>query len=144
MATPSQGTVLRVESATPSTFTAVGEITAINGPQGSVTVLDVTNMSDTIRRRSPGLLEPGQVQVELQLNHGDAGQDRVRTVWAAKTRVNWEIVIPAGQMGSGTAALATTQAFSGFVSAMATSASLDGIYRMTLTITIDSAVTETP
>ena len=142
MSIAAQGTVLQIETATAGTYVTVGEVTAINGPSESVTVLDPTNMSDTRRRKAPGLYDPGEISVDLHLNYGDTGQDRLRTQFAAKVTALWKIVVPAGALGSGASSVQTTLSFGGFVSRIQIGGRIDSIATMSLTITLDSAITE--
>ena len=142
MSIPAQGTTLQIETATPGTYVAVGEVTAINGPSESYTVLDPTNMSDTRKRKALGLRDPGEISIDLHLNYGDAGQDRVRTNFAAKTSTLWRIVIPAGSAGGGTSSVQTTLSFTGFISRWNVGARMDSIASAGITITLDSDITE--
>jgi len=142
MAIQSPGTTLSIESETPDTYTPVGEVTSISGPAESWTVLDVTNLSDTRMRKALGLKDPGQVTVGLQLNYGDAGQDRLRTQAAAKALCNWQIEIPAGASGSGAASDATTLEFAAYISAISINAPINGVITASVTLTVDSDITE--
>lgn len=143
MAIASVGTTLKIESATPATFTTIGEVVESNGPSSSMTVLDPTNLADTRRRKALGLMDPGEMTVTLHLNYGDAGQDRARTQYEAKARANFQLVIPAGSYGSGSSSTETTLAFAGYITRYsAAQAGVDGLIRSTMTITLDSAVTE--
>jgi hypothetical protein len=143
MAITAQGAVLEIESSTPGTYAAIGEVTGFSGPAESFTVLNVTAMSDTRMRKAMGLKDPGEVSVDLQLNYGDTGQDRCRTQFAAKARALFRIVVPAGQLGSGASSPQTTLAFAGFISSLSIAGRLDGIATAQMTITLDSDITET-
>lgn len=142
MSIPAQGTLLQIETATAGTYVTVGEVTAINGPSESMTVLDVTNITDTRRRKALGLKDPGEISADLHLNYGDAGQDRVRTNFAAKTATLWRIVVPAGSAGGGSSSVQTTLSFTGFISRWNLGARLDSIASAGITITLDSDITE--
>ncbi len=142
MSIAAQGTTLQIETSTPGTYVAVGEVTAINGPSESVSVLNPTNMADTRMRKAPGLYDPGELSVDLHLNYGDTGQDRVRTQFAAKATALWRIVVPAGALGSGASSTQTTLSFGGFVKSISVGGRLDSIATMTLVIVLDSAITE--
>lgn len=142
MSIPAQGTVFSIESATPATFTAVGEVVDFTGPEESFSTLDPTNLADTRRRYALGLKDPGTMQIRYHLNYGDAGQDRMRSQFAAKARANFTLAIPAGTLGSGASSSATTLSFTGFITSMGISGSLDSIVEATATIQLDSDITE--
>lgn len=138
MSIAAQGTVLSIESVTPGNYTAIGEVTSISGPTVSRTVLNPTSLSDSYQRKAVGLIDYGTITAELHLNYGDAGQDRVRTQLAAGARALWRLVIPAGQLGSGSASTQTTHSFAGFATGWTLNGQMDGLYRATLTITLDA------
>lgn len=142
MAIASQGTVFSIESSTPATFTPIGEVTSITGPEETFTVLDPTNMADTRRRFGLGLKQPGTVQIGFHLNYGDAGQDRLRAQFAAKARANFTLAVPAGALGSGSSSAATTLSFTGFITSLSISSGLDSVVESSATIQLDSDITE--
>jgi len=142
MAVASQGLTLSIESATPGTFTAIGEITDITGPEESFTILDPTNLSDTRRRFALGLKQPGTIQIRFRANFGDAGQDRLRSQFAAKARPNFEIDFPAGALGGGSSSSATNYAFTGLITSLSLSASTDALIEGACTIQLDSDIVE--
>jgi hypothetical protein len=142
MAIAAQGTVLAIESATPSTFNTVGEVQSWSGPSQSYTVLDPTSITDSLKRKGLGLLNPGSVSMDLHLNYGDTGQDRVRANFAAKTRTNFKITIPAGSVGSGSSSSETVLTFAGFITSLSLGGRMDSLATCSLTIELDTVITE--
>lgn len=142
MAIAAQGTVLAIESSTPATFTTIGEVLSWSGPNQSFTVLDPTSIADSLKRKAVGLLNAGSVSMDLHLNYGDAGQDRVRTNFAAKTRTNWKITIPAGSLGGGSSSSETVLTFTGYITSLSLGGRMDALATCSLNIELDSVITE--
>jgi hypothetical protein len=145
MAVPSQSTTISIGNADgpPETFAVIGEVTSISGPQSSRSQLDVTALGDSIRRTAAGLLDPGEVTLNLRLNFGDTGQDLVRTRYFGNTRSTFRIGVPLGALGGGASSAATTITFSGWITAYTpVSAEVDGLITSTVTIRLDSTTTE--
>ena len=143
MAINAQGMILQIENDTPGTHTNIGEVTAITGPSLSYTVLNVTNLNDTLMRKAPGLLDAGEVSADLHLNYGDAGQDRVRAQFGAKARSQFRITIPAGTLGGGATSIPTVLRFYGHITRWQISGRMDSVMSAGITITLDSDITET-
>lgn len=141
MAIAAQGTVLAIESSTPATFTTIGEVLSWSGPNQSLTVLDPTSIGDTIKRTAVGLLDPGSITMDLHLNYGDAGQDRVETNFAAKTRTNFKITIPAGSLGGGSSSSETVLTFAGYITSLGIGGRMDSLASRSLTIELDTLIT---
>jgi len=142
MAIAAQGTVLAIESSTPATFTTIGEVLSWSGPNQTYTVLDPTSIADTLKRKAVGLLNAGSVSMDLNLNYGDAGQDRVRVNFAAKTRTNFKITVPAGNLGGGSSSSETVLTFTGYITNLSLGGRMDALASGSLTIELDSVITE--
>lgn len=54
--------------------TAVGQVLSISGPSISCSDIDITTLTDTIKKSAPGLTEGGEVSVEVLFDHADTGQ----------------------------------------------------------------------
>jgi hypothetical protein len=145
MAITSQGTVISIGNADgpPETFTTIGEVIGFTGPDTSRSSLNTTTLADTIVRTATGILDWGTVTLNLRLNFGDAGQDRVRTVYGTNARTNFRIAIPQGALGSAASSTAATLAFSGYIMAVQfASGQVDQLVEKSITIKLDSAITE--
>lgn len=144
MAIGAQGTVIAIQTAAgpPAVFTTIGEITRFQGPALSRSVLDVTNITDALKRSAGGLLDPGEVTADLRLNYGDAGQDAVRAAFAANTRTPFKITIPAGALGGGASSTETVLTFTGYVTRYQISGEMDGVLAASISIRLDTVVTE--
>jgi hypothetical protein len=60
-------------TATPNTYTTIGEIKGWSRGMGSRPERDVTDLADDERIFSPGLFERGQVSVDVKWSHTDVG-----------------------------------------------------------------------
>lgn len=133
------GTVLAYESATPGTYTAVGEVVEVAGPSISVDAIDTTHHGNTDgwRRKIAGLADGGEVTFTIQLEPGDAthgisaGTGVVSQIGTANK--NWRITGPSGHN--------YRWAFSGFVSAFSASYPIDDKITADVTITISGKPT---
>ena len=61
------------------TFTVVGEVLSISGPEMSRGEIDVTALSDTAKRSIPDILDNGSVTVNLNFDGRDISQQAMLT-----------------------------------------------------------------
>jgi len=118
-------------TATPVTYTAVGEIIDWDGPGGSASVIDKTHLTSTAREKMIGLMDEGQFTFSLNCVFGNTGQSAVRTSRANRTRKHYKV----------TYSDATVQSFYGYALQFATSGGVDDKVNASATIEIDGAVT---
>lgn len=131
----SQGTAFKVsDGASPETFNAVGQVTSIDGPDGSAPVIDVSNLSSTAREKTQGLADEGQITLQLQYDMDDTGQSRLKTLRTGRTLGSFKIEMSDSP--------ATTLSFSGYVLQFARSFNIDEVVMGTVTIEISGSVTE--
>jgi len=131
----SQGTAFTVsDGASPETFNAVGQVTAIDGPDGSAPVIDVSNLSSTAREKNMGLADEGQITLTLQYDMDDTGQSRLKTLRSGRTLGSFKIEMSDSP--------ATTLSFSGYVLQFARSFNIDEVVMGNVTIEISGSVTE--
>lgn len=98
MATPKlgNGAVLYRETTggSPSSYTAIGNVTSIQGPSGQAPVVDATHLTSTYREKLMGLPDEGQIQITGQFIAADAQQDALRDDRTARTLREFKIVGP--------------------------------------------------
>ncbi|KKM90809.1 hypothetical protein LCGC14_1234810 [marine sediment metagenome] len=128
-ATIGLGTLLQRDDGA-SGWDTITEITNLDGPSGSLDVIDVTHMesADNYREFIAGLLDGGEVSMELQWSPQTANQLLLLTDHQARTNQNWRIVTPA--------AIGLTWTFSGFVTAYSPASPVDGKNTCSATIKI--------
>ncbi|MGE3932353.1 MAG: phage tail tube protein [Rhodospirillaceae bacterium] len=90
------GTIVYRETtgASPSSFTAIGEVKSIQGPGGSPTIIDVTHLTSTGREKLAGLLDEGQITMTMNRLSGDAQQNGLLTDRINRTRRGFRIIFP--------------------------------------------------
>lgn len=129
-----QGVVIkRGDGASPEVFTTIGEVNSIQGPGGSATTIDVTNLSSTAKNKKMGLIDEGQVTLEMKLDTADTAQTGLRTDRSNKTLRNFQIVL--------TDSPATTISFAAYVMSFALATAVDDVVTASVTLEIDGLVT---
>lgn len=120
-------------TATPVTYTAIGNLKTFSGFDGQANELDITNLSSTAKEFALGLTDPGNFQIELDLDNGNAGQLALRAKQASGALSNFKLILPAGTT--------PTASFSGLVKSFSTSGGVDQIAKASVQIRISGAVT---
>ena len=123
----------RGDAASPEVFTLVGQITGIQGPDGSATEIDVSTLDSTAKEFALGLMDEGSITFDMVLDPANAQQMGVRDDRTNKTLRNWEIIMPDGA--------ATKLSFAAFVPNFALDASGDEVWRASITLRISGAMT---
>lgn len=108
------GTLLkRGDGGSPETFTTVGEVRSISGPTMETDEADVTTHSSAaagaFREFILTLIDAGTVEFDINYVPGDPTHVGLRTDFLARTKKNWQIVLPGAIQ---------TISFSGYVKTM--------------------------
>lgn len=139
---PSFGTVVKVDFAGGSSYTAIGQITSdITPVSPSRGVIVVTAHDDTWATKVPGIPDAGQMSFTVSYDPSDAIHEDFVTEFDADacTLPTWEIT-----MHMCTAAVTSAVwTFAGFISGAALSSPLEGVHQMALTIEISGEPTLT-
>lgn len=122
-------------TATPVTYTAVGEVTDWDGPGGAAAVIDITHLTSTAKEKLTGLMDEGQLTLSMNFLPTNTGQLAVQAVRITRVVTNFKLVY-------GDAV--TTQAFAGHVVEMSSSGEVDGKLAGSITVEISGQVTLTP
>lgn len=120
-------------TATPNTYTNVGEIVDWDGPGGSASVIDTTHLSSTAKEKLMGLMDEGQFSFNLNNVFSDTGQQACRTARTARTLKGWRL----------TYSDSTVQTWNGYCLAFSTSGGVDDKVNGSITVEISGAVTTT-
>ncbi|MCA3255080.1 MAG: hypothetical protein INF91_05640 [Alphaproteobacteria bacterium] len=133
----SQGCVIkRGDGAGSEVFTTIGEVKGFDGPSGSLTIIDVTALGDSHKRKLPGTIDEGQITMTVNLDTQNAMQAALITDRQAGTLRNFKIEFDdAGSL---------TAAFAAYVVSITPSASVDNAVEASITLEISGAVTWTP
>ena len=81
-------------SATPTVYTDMAEVTSFTPPALTTDTIDATHMGspDGIREKIPGLVDPGEATVEMNFIPGNAGQEALIAALVARTLGEYRIV----------------------------------------------------
>jgi hypothetical protein len=118
-------------TATPASYTAIGQVIDFDGPGGSASVIDTTHLTSTAKEKLIGLADEGQFTFSLNAAFDNTGQSAFRTSRTARTRKHYKV----------TYSDATVQSFYGYAMAFSTSGGVDDKVNASATIEIDGAVT---
>jgi len=125
--------VKRGNGASPEVFTSIGEVVGFNGPSGTASIIDVTNLSSTAKEKILGLKDEGQVTLDLNLDPDDTQQAGLRSDRDAGTERNFQIVLT----DTGT----TTLSFAAFVMGFSVQGAVDQKIAASVTLEVTGAVT---
>ena len=78
MAIKAQGTTLKVQSTSP--WTAVGGVKSYSGFDGEASEIDTTDLDSTAKEFILGLVDNGNLGLEVFPDYSDAGQDILRAL----------------------------------------------------------------
>lgn len=130
----SQGTLLHINvDGSPTNFQKIGNVKTFDGPGGTTTVLDATNLESTFHEKLIGLPDEGQFTLGLNLDPADTVHLAIKTARRNRTLCEFRITLP------NTAA--TKLIFFGYVIGFRISGGVDAIVNSSITIEIDGEVT---
>jgi len=127
-------TLARGDAASPEVFTTIGQVVSLQGPGGSATVIDTTNLSSTSKEKAMGLPDEGQITAEMNLDTDDTAQTGLRTDRDAKTLRNFKITLTDSSP-------ATTLTFAAYVLSFVINSAVDDVIKASVTLEISGAVT---
>lgn len=119
-------------TATPVTYTTIGDVVSFSGFDGQASEIDVTDLSSTAKEFKLGLTDNGGVSVTLNTVKGDAGQVALQAAKDAGTSRTFKLTLP-----SGTPSVAT---FTAFVKQMPVAGGVDAKVSSTVALRISGAV----
>lgn len=120
-------------TATPVTYTEVGEIVDWDGPGGSAAEIDTTHLGSTAKEYIIGLADEGTFSFNLNCNFTDTGQTACRTARANRTSNTYKV----------TYSDSTYQSFTAYCMQFSTSGGIDGKVDGSISLRISGAVTTT-
>lgn len=130
----SQGCIIYYTVGSPTNMQAIGNVVSFNGPGGSATVIDVTNLDSTAKEKRMGLPDEGQFTLELNYDPDNTSHIGLRNARKSRTRTEFKLTL--------TDTGATSLTFFGYVLGFAIQGGVDAIVKASLTIEIDGAVAE--
>lgn len=131
-----QGMKISVSSSvSPDNFSDIPDVTNIGGPTGSATVIDVTDFDSTAKEKVMGLMDEGQVSLDINYRPDNTVHELLRAQRAAKALCLFKITFT-------DSAPATTYTFSGYVTGFSVSGAVDSVLKASVTIEITGAITK--
>jgi hypothetical protein len=127
-----QGTTIAYETATPGTYTPIAEIRSFTGPGGTATVIDATTLSSAGKEKVLGLMDEGNISIEMNFVPADPGQVQLRADRASQTRRNYRITFSDEDN--------TTATFLAFVSQYTVSGGVDALSTLAVTLEITNNI----
>jgi hypothetical protein len=83
-------------TATPTTYTTIGNCRTFTGLDGTATELDKTNLQSGAKEIALGLVDFGQFSFECDHDNADAGQAALLAAYNAGTSRTMKMILPAG------------------------------------------------
>lgn len=129
-----QGTLLKLGSGSPLTYTTIAEINSFTGPGGSVSVIDVTDLSSAAKEKLAGLNDNGQLSFECNFIPTNTQHAALRTSKENGTTISVKIIF--------TDTGATEWTFNAIVTGLSVSGAVDGVVKASVTLEISGEITE--
>lgn len=131
----SQGmTIKRGDGATTEVFTTIPEVRSINGPDGSASEIDVTDLSSTAREFRMGLKDEGSITLDMMYIPANTVHAGLRADRASRTLRNFKLQF--------TDVPATTWSFAAYVQGFSVANDVDGVTTASVTLRISGSITE--
>ena len=129
----SQGVTIAVGAGSPDVPVTIPDVVSINGPSGSATVIDASDLSSTAREKVMGLMDEGQVTLEMHYLPDNAVHETLRAARAAKTLKSFVITFT-------DTVPATWFRFNAYVTGFAVTSGVDQLLNASVTLEITGAV----
>jgi hypothetical protein len=131
-----QGMLLKIgNGASPEVFNTIPEIKTFSGPNGSATVIDVTDLSSAAKEKRLGLADEGQLSFTINYIPKNTYHALLRTQRDSRELTSFKMVFTDNSPK-------TTWSFSAFVQGFAVSGAVDGVVEATVTLEISGAISE--
>jgi len=127
-----QGTLLKLGSGSPLSYTTIPEVNSFSGPGGNAGVIDVTDLASIAKEKMSGMNDNGQLGFEINFVPSNAQHLALRTAKENGTTANFQLVFTDG----------TTWSFQALVTGFAVSGAIDGVVKASVTLEITGAITE--
>jgi hypothetical protein len=138
MAINSQGSsILHDNGNSPGGYVALEEVTTINGPDGSASLIDVSHLGSTRKEYLQGLADDGQIQIECNFIAGAQQMDMKRMFNENADPEAFQIQIPTDS----TKTAFHKFFFNGIVMKWATSEGVDAKVKLDITLQTTGGVT---
>lgn len=131
-----QGVLIkRGDGASPEVFTTIPEIVSFDGPGGSASEIDVSDLASSAREFRMGLKDEGDFSFEMMYLPNNAQHGGLQTDRTNRTLRNFTITL--------TDSPQSVMSFSAYVREFSVSGGVDDVIRASVTLRISGAVTIT-
>ena len=131
----SQGVTLSYGSgASPQVWTAIPEISNIQGPGGQANEIDVTDLDSTAKEFRMGLQDEGSITLDMFYIPSNTAHAALRTARANQTLTTFRLIFTGSPTNSWT--------FDAFVLGFEISNSVDDVTKASVTLRVSGAVTQ--
>lgn len=120
-------------TATPNTYSNIGNIKTFNGPDGSANEIETSNLDSVAKEIMMGLPDSGTVSLETDSDDANAGQAAAFAAWQNRTLKAMKINLSTGKVLS----------FSAYVKKFARTGGVDAPHKSGIDLRITGAVTLT-
>lgn len=118
---------------TPVLFSTVGNVVGFAGFDGQASEIDVSNFASVAVEVKLGLVDNGQLSLDLHLDNSDAGQNQAKTVQVSGALTNMQVVLPSGFT-------TPTASFAGYVKQFSLTGRVNQVVSASINIRISGAV----
>lgn len=124
-------TITAAGTATPSSFSTIGNIRSFTGFDGSASEIDVTNLDSLAKEFLLGLVDQGQFSLEMDYDYDNTGHIALRAKQVSGLISNFKVVFSTGRVIN----------FSGFVKKFTLTGGVDAVVRSAVDLRISGPVT---
>jgi len=136
MSDKTEGVLLKAgDAASPEVFTTIGSVVNAAGPNRTMTVIDISTITDAYKRKKGGMKDSGQVTLDILYSYNDATHVTLLADYEARTLRNFQLVVA-------DASPDVTYDFAALVTEFSETYQLDDVVRASVTLDIDAGVTE--
>ena len=132
-ALPAQGTVFKIGLGSPVTYSEIDEIISFNGPGGSASVIDVTDLASEAKEKRMGLQDEGQLSFEINFIPDNTEHAALRAAKASAELMPFQLTFTDGTIWS----------FSAYVLSVTVQGGVDNVIRGSVTLEISGEISET-
>lgn len=118
-------------TATPQTYTKVGNLKDFSGFDGKATEIDATHLESTAKEFRMGLVDNGQIQFNVDADQNDAGQIAMQAARVAVAKKTFKLTLPNAKVAT----------FDAYVTSFSLSGSVDALLKTPVTLRITGDVT---
>lgn len=118
-------------TATPNTYTKIGNFKDYNGFDGKSSEIDVTHLESTAKEVRAGLMDNGSLSINVDRDTSDAGQQALLAAQVSGAVKNFKLTLPNAIVAS----------FAGIVTQFSLSGKVDDVLKTPVSIRISGAVT---